>query len=343
MLLMFLVLGCGGGKGTTPAGDTPAEADADADADTDTDTDTDAAGGRTHPDSIWLQRIDGEPPDSSSEAVIANLAAHGWGLGRAQIDFSFEVFEADSSTPRRTFTPTSDFYSPDCDQVAVPVPADARLEGESGLRCVSDGDCHLIVLEREEHRLYEMWRANILDETTFQGGCLAVWETDRLYGPEGRGEQCTSADAAGYPIAPLLVTSDEVASGEIRHALRFILPNSAIRAGEYVHPATHSTGAASGGPAAPPYGARLRLRADFPLETLPNDASRTVAVALQRYGMFLADGGNVLFTFQNDTTNTAKWSDLLESRDLEGIQVTDFEVMPLGTPIELTYDCVRVE
>ena len=35
----------------------------------------------------------------------------------------------------------------------------------------------------------------------------------------------TSADAAGLPILPGLVRYEEVASGEIRHAIRFILPN----------------------------------------------------------------------------------------------------------------------
>lgn len=186
-----------------------------------------------------------------------------------------------------------------------------------------------------------MWRADI-GGGTFEGGCLAVWDLGRVYGPEGRGDQCTSADAAGYPIAPLLFTADEVAAGEIAHAIRFILPNSSIRDGVYVHPATHSTGAASGPETAPPYGAHLRLRADYPLDTLPNDASRTVARALQTYGMYLADGGNIALTARSDRSTTAKWADLMESRDMEAIRPADFELMPLDTLVPLTYDCVRV-
>jgi serine/threonine-protein kinase len=185
-----------------------------------------------------------------------------------------------------------------------------------------------------------MWRANVSGGTLY-GGCLAVWDMLRVYGPEGRGENCTSADAAGFPIAPLLFTADEVASGEIRHAVRFILPNSRIRRGVYVHPATHSTSATSGPGSAPPYGARFRLRADFPLSSLPNQAARVVARALQRYGMFLADGGQVALTAQSDRFTVAKWEDYLGPRDLDRIRVSDFEVVEGGERIPYTGDCVR--
>src|SRR5262249_19627493 len=104
----------------------------------------------------------------------------------------------------------------------------------------------------------------------------------RVYPASGRGEQCTSADAAGFPIAPLLFDADEVAAGQVDHATRSILPNATIRARESVHPATHGPRATSGPAEAPPYGARLRLRADYPLASLPNDGARVVARAMQR-------------------------------------------------------------
>ena len=215
---------------------------------------------------------------AQSAAVIANLDRVGWGLGRMQIDFSIEVLAADAETPLRAFTPTDDFFSPDCDLDPVPVPPGGALEGEEGYECRGDGDCHLIVADRSRMRLFEMWRADIRGDS-FRGGCLAVWDMTRVYPPSGRGEQCTSADAAGFPIAPLLFDADEVAAGRVDHAIRFILPNATIRAREYVHPATHGTRATSGPPDAPPYGARLRLRADYPLASLPNEGARVVARA----------------------------------------------------------------
>jgi hypothetical protein len=257
-----------------------------------------------------------------------------------QIDFSIEVMDRTASTPDLTFHKTADFFEPDCDFAPVPVPPGGALEGETGYQCAGDGDCHLLVADWQRLRLYEMWRANIA-AGTFDGGCLAVWDMSRAYPASGRGEQCTSADAAGYPIAPLLFTADEVQAGAIQHAIRFILPNARIRRGEYVHPATHGTRAASGPSDAPPYGTRLRLRADFPLASLPNDGARVVARAMQRYGMLLADGGNVALTAQSDRFTQAKWNGLLGPLDLSALKPSDFEMVAGGPRIPLTLDCVR--
>jgi hypothetical protein len=168
---------------------------------------------------------------------------------------TFEVLEADASTPFRTFTRTGDFYSPDCDHVPFPVPPGGALEGESGYQCTTDGDCHLLVVHRPTKRLYEMWRANIVG---------------------------------------------------------------------------------------PSFGVRFRLRADFPMASLPSEGARVVARALQRYGMILADGGDIALTAQSDRFTTHKWSEVgVDTRALQAIRVTDMEVVGMGTPIPLTYDCVR--
>jgi len=300
------------------------------------------SGMRYFPDeAIWYHDVSTAPLDSQSDEVISWLADNGgFGLGRMQIDFSIEVLQADANTPYREFMPTEDWYDVECDQTAVPVPPGGALEGEDGYRCDNDGDCHLIVVDRARNALFEMWRANIVDGAFF-GGCLAVWDMTRVYGSEGRGKDCTSADAAGFPIAPLLFTADEVAAGTIDHAIRFILPNARIRERVYVSPATHSTGATGGTNSAPPYGARFRLRADFPLQTLPNDGARVVARALQRYGMFLADAGNVALTAQSDRFTSAKWEGLLGSRDLDGIQITDLEMIQAGERVSYMGDCLR--
>lgn len=281
------------------------------------------------PEAPWYQRIDAAPKDPQSDAVIAFLnSAGGWGLGRLQIDFSLSVLQGDSSTPLRDFEKTGDFYPGECDDLPMPVPEGGHLEGESGYACEGDGDCHLIV-SMPGGRLYEMWRADIRGGD-FLGGCLALWNLALPYAPEGRGEGCTSADAAGLPIAPLVFTADEVAAGEIGHALRFALPNDRIRHKTYVRPATHATGAASGGQDAPPYGARLRLKADYDLSGLPNEAARTVARAMQRYGIVLADGGNVALMGLDDRDSQAKWDGLLGSRDLDAIPITALEMVEAG-------------
>jgi len=308
-------------------------------------TDTPPAGGVTFYEvtvaPFWTRDITAAAADPASATILSNLsAAGGFGNGRLQIDFSIKVLDADARTPMRTFQTTSDFYTPDCDHVSVPVPAAGSLEGETGYACAHDGDCHLIVYHHPTNKLYEMWRANIT-AAGFNGGCLAVWDVDWTYTSAGRGEQCTSADAAGMPIAPLVFTADELAAGAINHAIRFILPNPRMQQGQYVHPATHA--GAPSGTGMPPYGARLRLRADYPLATLPDDGTRTIARALQKYGMILADGGNIALTAMSDQFTTAKWSAVLPSGStgLQAIGVTDFTMIDAGPRIPLTYDCVR--
>lgn len=297
-----------------------------------------AEGQLFHVDHPWNQRVDGELPDAESDAIIAYLQNHhaaAW--AQFMIDgpsdepgntYGFVVLDAAGAVPR-PFVPTGDHFLPDCDLSPVPVPASGALEGEDGYACAGDGDCHLLVLDRNSCRLYEMWRANI-DSDAFWGGCLAVWDLEAGYAPTLRGDCCTSADAAGLPITPLLFGPDDIVAGEIRHALRFILPNANIRSRVYVRPATHSTGATSGPADAPPYGARLRLRADFDMQRLSAPA-RVVARALQEYGMILADGGNITFTARNERFDAHTWVEAgLGPRDLMALQWTDFEVVELG-------------
>ncbi len=288
------------------------------------------------------QDISGAPLDTSSTAIIAHLADAGWGSGAMQIDFSFDVLHADGTVQPRAFTPAAGYYSPDCDQVPVPVPPGGTTEGSTSYACdTTRNDCHLLVYQGR--RLYELYQANIAGGLStgspFTTVCAVVWDLDRDYWqpgtPYSRGDQCTSADAAGLPIAPLLVTGAELQAGVVPHALRFILPNPRMAAAVFVHPATHA-GAPSGDALYPPYGARFRLRSSFDLSRLPNAAARAVAVALQKYGMILADGGNIPLTMDRSAAA------YLGPRDLALLQVSDFEMVaaPSGR-IPLTYDCTR--
>jgi hypothetical protein len=284
----------------------------------------------------WSQRIDSMAVDSQSGPIIAALQAHGWGAGRLEIDTSIHVMcDADGTVPKMAFTPTGDSYSPDCDLAPVPIPAGGHLEGEAGYNCTGDGDCHLIVLEPKEHRLYEQWRVDFTGGA-YKGGCLAIWDTSAMPPASGRGDGCTSADAGGFPMAALLFDADEVEAGHIEHAIRFILPNDIIASDTFVHPATHATTHTSL-PNAVPYGAHLRLRSDrlaAVLAALPNDAARVVAQAMHDYGMYLSDGGNIALTSEDDESTTAKWATVkgtgLAPRDLQTILPSDFEMVDHG-------------
>jgi serine/threonine-protein kinase len=289
------------------------------------------------PGAPWNQAIDGTALDAESGTIIAYLLANHTASARFQITFDFNLLFADGNTPHRAFTPSGDFFSPDCDPAPVPVPSNGRLEGESNYSCAADGDCHLTVVDYSTCRLHELWRANLAGGTstgTFTSGCQAIWDLSAVPPPTGRGDFCTSADAAGLPILPLVFTADEVAAGHIDHAIRFILPNSLIRSDIYVRPGTHSTSATSGGVAAPPYTARLRLKASKDLSTL-SPGARVVAQALKKYGMFLADGGNITFTAATDALAAHKWTEVgVDSSSLKSLSWSDFEVVDLGARLD---------
>ncbi|MGH9607970.1 MAG: hypothetical protein ACRD3N_19965 [Terracidiphilus sp.] len=282
------------------------------------------------------------PLDPNSATMIATLAkAGGWGYGRMQVDFGLRVLQADANTPFVPFRNRGGAFSADSDVVSsVPLPSGGGMEEQPEYQCPFKAeDCHFIVVDRSRGKLYEAYQANYADGILTANG-IVVWDLHRVYPPSGRGDQCTSTDAAGFPIAPLLFNADELASGSINHAIRFILPNSRIRAGVFVHPATHA-GAPRGPLTAPPMGARFRLKASFDLSQL-SPAAQVVAQAMQKYGMFLADGGNITLTAQSDRDTTAKYADVdFGPHSLQALKVTDFEVVNMGKPIPLTYNCVR--
>ncbi len=293
-------------------------------------------------EAIWTRDISQAPLDPRSSTIIDWLQnAGGWGRGKMRVDFSIRVLQADSSTPAIPTHQGDDLYAWGSDQVpSVPLPHGGGIEGQQGYECATEKeDCHLIVVDRSHSRLYEAWQATV-NHNALDATYLAVWDLDRIYPPSGRGDQCTSADAAGFPIAPLLFNADELATGNINHAIRFILPNTRIRAKVFVRPATHA-GAPRGPEEAPPYGAHFRLKATYDISRL-RPAAQIVARAMQKYGMFLADGGNIALTAQSDQDTQAKYADVgFGPRDLQSLTVSDFELIDSGPAIPSTQNCSR--
>lgn len=295
----------------------------------------------------WTKDVSTLPPSSESAAIIGALAASGgWGSGTFRTDDSIHVLEAPANAPRVMVARGADYYLPDCEPLpaTIPLPATGAVEGEQGYTCTGGGDCHLLIVSRSEKKLYELYQAS----QAAAGGpvttlCLVVWDLAKQYPDTLRGDQCTSSDAAGLPVAAFMPSADEVFAGEVKHALRFILPNARMQRQVYVRPATHAGAPSSTNMSAPPYGVRFRLKASFDESTLASPGARVLARALKKYGMVLSDGGNIPLTIQSDRFTTHKWSEvgITDSRALASLQVTDFEVVDLGPRIPLTYNCVR--
>ena len=308
---------------------------------------------RFPPGAIWNQDISSLAADPNSATMTA--ASVGWGTGSTsfQIDFSMHVlYTAGQSTTLTPLVKESGYYTPDCDTgLSVPLPAIGAIEGSTNYTCDLSNDCHLFVVDGST--LYESYQTTV-DSSGLHSLCLVKWRLDLVYPPNGRGDGCTSADAAGFPMAPLIFGPDEVyaamqvSNGDLGHAIRFVMPNSRMRRGYYVHPASHNGAPSSSSANAIPYGARLRLKSNFNIAGF-SPAAQVILRTLKKYGMFLSDGGNVPLTADDGLFATHKWTDPdinIDSHSLFGVALSNFDVMPLGTLVAYdnsspSAECVR--
>lgn len=308
----------------------------------------------------WNQDVTTAPVHPSSSSFTSWLGSNG-GFGGSggiiQMDlFGFNVLYVNCSTGLWVpFIQKPGYYS-DCDPLTtLPVPSRGALEaGNSwGQSATCAGDCHLLVVDVSTKLLWESWDTAIVvdpisgEVTSVSSTCAVVWNLTASY-TKGRGLGCTSADAAGFPISPLLFTPEEVKVGSVNHAIRFILPNARMRSQMYVPPGTHFGGPTSTSPSAPPYGSRWRLKPTFNIASL-TPAAQVLARALQKYGMLLSDGGSMALTGINDAFSAVKWTDVaLAPRDLSTLTPSDFEVLewnsglnPWDGPAQTNINCVK--
>ncbi len=239
---------------------------------------------------VWNARIDTLPVDPSSDLYIATIGADvgvhpDFGAGEwppgsgAPIGIPYVDVPGSQPPVEIAFTESGD----ESDPGPYPVPTNALIEGGPN----SDGDRHVLVVERDGCILYEMYYAYPQADGSWEAGSGAVFN---LWSNALRRDGWTSADAAGLPILAGLVRYDEAASGEIHHALRFTAPQTR-RA--YIWPARHFASDLIG-QEYPPMGQRFRLRADFDISGFSPEV-QVILQALKKYGMILADNGSAWY------------------------------------------------
>jgi hypothetical protein len=254
---------------------------------------------------VWNQRVTGLPVRSDSGQLLASI-----GLGsHLHPDFSnhgaygipINIVNSRTHRYRVAFQ-----YRNESDRGPYPIPAKPKIEQGS--------DRHLILVDRDACRLYELFSASRVGNR-WTAGSGATWNlASNALRPAG----WTSADAAGLPILPGLVRYDEVQRGAILHALRFTAPRTR-RA--FIYPARHQAGATND-PNTPPMGLRLRLKASVSLVGFAPQV-RTILVALRDYGMILADNGSPLYV---SGVPDARWNDD-QLHQLARLTGADFEVV----------------
>jgi hypothetical protein len=263
----------------------------------------------------WNQRVDQLPVAKHSGQMVANIGLN----APVMPDFGSAVYNGEVAigdpitvVVNRTRWVHVHFRWPSqSNRGLYPLPSHVAIQGGPD----ATGDRHVIVVDRQNCRDYELWRAFPHDGGAWwSAGAGAVFD---LRSNHLRPRGWTSADAAGLSMLAGLPRYSEVKGGAIDHALRFSAPCTARR---YVYPARHWANSCRGR-WLPPMGARLRLKASVNISGLPYQA-RVIAVALKRYGLILADNGG---PWEIQGAPNPRWNDkaLLTLERLKG---RDFEV-----------------
>jgi hypothetical protein len=236
--------------------------------------------------SHWHAKVTSLPVTANSSKLVASVgttaslkADFGSGLwDGGPIGIPYLVVPGDQPRVRVTFD-----YADESDPGPYPVPAHPPIEGGAA----SDGDRHVLLVDKGACRLYELYDAHPTSTSAWTAGSGAVWDLrSNALRPTG----WTSADAAGLPILPGLVRYDEVAAGRIDHAIRMTVPRSRQA---YLWPARHQAGSTTSADV-PAMGQRFRLKAtvreaDFPAQVRP------IITALKTYGAIVADNGSAWY------------------------------------------------
>ena len=276
-------------------------------------------------DNWWNQDISGAPVDAQSEAFINYIGrtrtAHpdfgpppygipyvGVGGAEARAPITFVDYGSESDAGAGS-------------ERGYPVPEVAKTQpnfiegGTPGGG--SDGDRHLLIVDRDKWILYELFAARWNNAgQRWEAGSGAVFD---LSSNTRRPDGWTSADAAGLAILPGLVRFDESMRGPVRHALRLTLRST----NGYVWPASHRAGGTSG---ALPMGARLRLKASKDLSRLPGYI-QNIFRGMQTYGLIVADNGSDMYI--SGATDT-RWNNDELNPAFRSLTPADFDVVRLG-------------
>jgi len=270
-------------------------------------------------DDAWNTDVSGATVDPNSDALISSIGLT-TGLhpdfGTGTIGIPYVVVAGSQPAVRIVFTA----YGAESDAGPYPVPANAPVEG--GSAATNTGDRHVLVVDRDDNRLYELFDAHLNNDGSWSAAGGAVFHLDSNNVRPTAQAGWTSADAAGLPIFPGLARYEEAALGPggIRHALRFTVQRTR-RA--YVAPATHFA-STSTSVNLPPMGMRVRLKAGYVIPTSFGAATRALLVAMKTYGMIVADNGSNWFV---SGAPDDRWDNDALVTELRQVQGQNFEVV----------------
>jgi hypothetical protein len=215
--------------------------------------------------------------------------------------------------PGRPRVPIKFLYAEESDSGFYPTPEGAPMEG--GWNSPEDTDRHIIMIDEGRCTLTELGGVVKQKDGSWTAGAGIKLDltSNALRAPDK-----TSTDAAGLAVLPGLLRYDEVAAGEVKHAIRFTTPRTQ-RA--YVWPARHFASRLTD-TTYPPMGQRFRLRADFDITKFSKE-NQVILKAMKKYGMMLSDNGAPWFIIGEPDK---RWDDS-DLHRLNGVKGSDFEAV----------------
>ena len=278
-------------------------------------------------DNAWNTDISAMPVDPNSANLIASIGLttglhpdFGSGTYRGAI-IGIPYVVVSSSQPPVTIILGA--YRKQSDPGPYPVPPDAPIEGYKPNGDPFKGDRHVLVIDKDSNRLYEMYSSYPQPDGSWKAAAGAIFHQDSDDVRPTAKPGWTSADAAGLPIFPGLARYDEASAGLIAHALRFTV--SQTRAA-YVLPANHFASSQTS-KNLPPMGMRVRLKASYQIPANFSTEAKAILQALKTYGMMVADNGSNWYISGAPADG---WNNSQMNSELGQVTGADFEVVKMG-------------
>ena len=271
-------------------------------------------------DNVWNTPVDKLPLDKHSADYIKNMFPD----MPLHPNFGSDPRNGIPITmikPGRPWVPIKFDYGDESDSGHYPTPEGAKMEG--GWESPADSDRHIIMIDEVRCMLVELFAVRKQPDGSFAAGAgIKMDLTSNALRPAGK----TSTDAAGLAMVSGLLRYDEIAAGEVRHAIRFTTRKTQR---SYVWPARHFASRVSD-TSLPPMGQRFRLKADFDISGFSKE-NQIILKALKKYGMILSDNGSPWFIIGEPDN---RWNDddlaklkTIKGSNFEAIDEADWQML----------------
>lgn len=237
------------------------------------------------------------PLAPNSQAIVNNLVQdkqNNYGLWAINTDtYSAPIYTVGPDTPVQQWT-----YS-DCQNMPqlAPVIADtlAAVPTPPGMLVSQGTDESVAIYQPSTDTYWDFWRA----QQDASGHWSACWggKIEHYSTNPGIFDNPLGASASGLPLGASLIRVSELQRGYIDHAIN--LETVRTQAGCFSWPATRTDGNTVGADI-PCEGQRFRLDPTFDVNTLIDPAARTIARAMQQYGLILTDTAGAVVTQAED-------------------------------------------